>query len=78
MSMKSIRVNNQIAGNLCIEEALRGNRIIRPFKSETAQENSIEKLVADLKSSVKLEEVANDDVNPGMAIVVNNPLMLDR
>ena len=61
-----------------IVRALRGNRIIRPFKSETAQENSIEKLVAELKSSVKIEEVANDDVNPGMAIVVNNPLMLDR
>ena len=63
-----------------IVRALRGNRIIRPFRSETAQnsENPVEKLVAELKSTVKIEEVSSDDVNPGMAIVVNNPLMLDR
>jgi len=62
-----------------IVRALRGNRIIRPFRSETGNsENSVEKLVAELKSTVKIEETSNDDINPGMAIVVNNPLMLDR
>ena len=61
-----------------IVRALRGNRIIRPFKSQADQENAMEKLVANLKSAVKIEEVPQDEVYPGMAIVINNPLMLDR
>ena len=58
-----------------IVKSLRGNRIIRPFRPENAQnsENSFEKLITDLKI-----RITNNDVNPGMAIVVNNPLMLDR
>ena len=75
-----------------IVKALKGNRfnrVARPFNpaaaawEEAAMKGAVDRMIADLRKEVRLEKELGpsrneDPENPGMAIVKNNPLMLDR